>query len=101
VTAKSLCACESKFRLDLKKKRFPRGWTGEKVRSVISHYEHQTEEETLAEDEAVFSDPTKTVIEVPRELLPAIREMIAKHQSNAKSEVRYRSSEQRSSGKLL
>lgn len=51
---------------------------------MVSHYECQTEEEALAEDEAIFSDPTKTVIEVPRELLPAIREMIAKHQPNAK-----------------
>jgi len=68
----------------MKKNRFPKGWTGEKVRNVISHYERQTEEEALAEDEAVFSDPARTVIEVPRELLPAIREMIAKHQSNAK-----------------
>jgi hypothetical protein len=51
---------------------------------VISHYKRQTDEEALAEDEAVFSDPTKTGIEVRGELLPAIREMIAKHQSNAK-----------------
>jgi hypothetical protein len=68
----------------MKKNRFPKGWTDDRVRSVISHYERQTEEEALAEDEAVFSDPNKTVIEVPRELLPAIREMIAKHESNAK-----------------
>ena len=68
----------------MKKSRFPKNWTDEKVRSVISHYERQTEEEALAEDEALFSDPNKTVIEVPRELLPVIREMIAKHQSNTK-----------------
>lgn len=49
----------------MKKNRFPKGWTGEKVRSVISQYEHQTEEEALAEDEAVLGDPTKIVIEVP------------------------------------
>ena len=68
----------------MKKNRFPKGWTDAKVRSEISHYERQTEEEALAEDEAVFSDPTKTVIEVPRELLLATRETIAKHQSNPK-----------------
>ena len=68
----------------MKRNRFPKGWNEKKVKTVISHYERQTEEEALAEDEAVFSDPTKTVIEVPRELLPAIREMIAKHQSNTK-----------------
>ena len=68
----------------MKNNRFPKGWTNETVRSVILHYERQTEEEALGEDEAVFTDPTETVIEVPRELLPAIRQMIAKHQSNAK-----------------
>ena len=67
----------------MKKNRFRQSWADEKARSVISHYERQTEEEALAEHEAVLTDPTKTVIEVPRELLPAIREMIAKHQSNA------------------
>ncbi len=60
----------------MKKNRILEGWTDEKVCKVISHYERQTEEKTLAEDEAVFTDPTKTVIEVPRELLPAIRQMI-------------------------
>ena len=68
----------------MKRNRFPKGWNQEKVHRVVSHYERQTEEEALAEDEALYSDPNKTVIEVPRELLPAIREMIAKHQSNSK-----------------
>jgi hypothetical protein len=68
----------------MKKNRFTKGWTDEKVRSVFSHYERQTEEQALAEDEAVSSDPANTVIEVPGELLPAIREIIAKHRSNAK-----------------
>lgn len=67
----------------MKKNRFPKGWNQEKVQEVVAHYERQTEE-ALAEDEALFSDPNKTVIEVPRELLPVIREMIAKHQSNSK-----------------
>lgn len=68
----------------MKLNQFPKGWTDETVRSVISHYELQTEGDAIAEDEVAFSDPTKTLIEVPRELLPAIREVIAKHQSNSK-----------------
>jgi hypothetical protein len=68
----------------MKRNRFPKGWNQEKVHRVVSHYERQTEEEALGEDKALFSDPSKTVIEVPRELLPVIREMIAKHQSNTK-----------------
>ncbi len=59
--------------------RFPPGWNEERVRKVLAHYEQQTEEEAVAEDEAAFEDSTQTVIEVPKELLPEIRELIAKH----------------------
>ena len=40
--------------------------------------EQQTEEEALAEDEAAFEDRAETVMEVPKELVLAIRELIAK-----------------------
>ena len=59
--------------------RFPPGWNEERVRKVLAHYEQQAEEEAVAEDEAAFEDSTQTVIEVPKELLPEIRELIAKH----------------------
>ncbi len=61
--------------------KFPKGWDEERVRKVLDHYEQQTEEEAVAEDEAAFEDPTQTVIEVPHDLVPAIRELIAKRQS--------------------
>jgi hypothetical protein len=32
--------------------RFPEGWSEEKVRRVLTHYEEQTEDEAVAEDEA-------------------------------------------------
>ncbi|MBI3001294.1 MAG: hypothetical protein HYY46_23015 [Deltaproteobacteria bacterium] len=63
----------------MKKNRFPPGWNEERVRRVLTHYEGQTEEESVAEDEAAFEDSTQAVIEVPKELLPEIRELIAKH----------------------
>ena len=63
----------------MKKTQFPPGWDEERVRRVIAHYERQTEEEAVAEDEAAFESPTATFIEVPNELLPAVRELIAKH----------------------
>jgi len=68
----------------MRKNKFPKGWNIEKTRKVISLYERQTEDEAIAEDEAAFSQQNNTVIEVPKELLPAIREMIAKHQSQRK-----------------
>jgi hypothetical protein len=59
--------------------RFPPGWDEERVRKVLAHYEGQTEEEATAEDEAAFEDPNQTVMEVPNALVPAVRELIAKH----------------------
>jgi hypothetical protein len=63
----------------MKQAEFPPGWNEERVRRVISHYEEQTEEEAVAEDEAAFESSTETFIEVPNELLPAVRELLAKH----------------------
>lgn len=66
----------------MRKNKFPPGWDQEGVRKVLAHYEQQTEEEAVAEDEAAFEDSTQTVIEVPKQLLPAIRELLAKHKES-------------------
>ena len=63
----------------MKKNKFPPGWDEERVQSVIAHYEQQTEDEAVAEDEAAFEDESSMLIEVPIELVPAVRELIAKH----------------------
>ena len=65
----------------MKQYRFPPGWDEEWVRKVLIHYEEQTEDEAVAEDEAAFAESTQTVMEVPHELVSAIRELIAKHQA--------------------
>ncbi len=36
--------------------RFPEGWDEERVRKVLRHYQDQTEEEAVAEDEAGYED---------------------------------------------
>ena len=61
--------------------QFPSGWDEKRLRRVLTHYESQTEEEALAEDEAAFENPTQTTIEVPIKLVPKIRKLIAQHQS--------------------
>jgi len=61
--------------------RFPPGWDEERIRRVLAHYEEQSEKEAVAEDEAAFEEPSQTVMEVPTVLLPAIRELIAKHKA--------------------
>ncbi len=65
----------------VKPNRFPPGWDEERVRRVLAHYEERTEEEAVAEDEAAFEDETQTVMEIPNELVPAVRELIAKRQA--------------------
>ena len=60
---------------------YPPGWDKERVKRVLAHYEHQSEEEAVAEDEAAFEGNGEAVMEVPYELIPTIRELIAKHQS--------------------
>ena len=64
----------------MRQHRFLLGWDEERVQKVLAHYEEQTEDEAVAEDEAAFEDATQTVMEVPHALVPAIRELIAKHQ---------------------
>jgi hypothetical protein len=45
---------------------------------VLEHYEAQSDEEAVAEDEAAYEATTHTMMEVPVELVPVIRELIAK-----------------------
>ena len=63
----------------MKQSKFPPGWDEKRVKEVLDHYESQSEEEAVAEDEAAFEAPDQTVMDVPTELVPAVRELIAKH----------------------
>ena len=60
-------------------KKSPPGWDEHRVRKVIEHYETQTEEEAVAEDEAAYEDTSQTIMEIPNALVPKVRELIAKH----------------------
>ena len=62
----------------MKQSRFPKGWNEDRVKEVLDHYENLTEDEAVAEDEAAWEDKSHTFIEVPNELVPAVREMLAK-----------------------
>jgi hypothetical protein len=62
----------------MKQSRFPKGWDEERVKRVLDHYESQTEDEAVAEDEAAWEDRSQTFVEVPNELVPAVRELLAK-----------------------
>jgi hypothetical protein len=65
----------------MKQSKFRSGWDEQRVRRVLEHYESRTEEEWVAEDEAGVA--TSTVMDVPAELVPTVRELIAKHKKSA------------------
>ncbi|MGH8548322.1 MAG: hypothetical protein ACRERU_06940 [Methylococcales bacterium] len=65
----------------MKQNEFPAGWDEERVRSVLAYYEQQTDEEAVAEDEAAFAEQNKTVMEIPLNLVPLVRELIARQQA--------------------
>ena len=58
--------------------KFPPGWDAERVRQVIAHYDNITEEELVAEHEAALEQEGQTVMVVPTDLVPEIRQLIAK-----------------------
>ena len=61
----------------MRKSRFPDGWDEGRVAELIAHYEGQSDEEAVAEDEAAISGSTRTVMEIPSDLVPAVRDLIA------------------------
>jgi hypothetical protein len=65
----------------MKKGRYPQGWDEARVKRVLEHYESQSEEEAVAEDEAAFEAPGQTLMEIPTELVAKVRELIAKHRT--------------------
>ena len=62
----------------MKQSKFPPGWDEERVRKVLDHYDSQSEEEALAEDEAAYEDTSQTFMEIPNELVPKVRQLLAK-----------------------
>lgn len=60
----------------MKKSKYPSGWNERKVRRVLEHYDSQTEDEAIAEDEAAFELRDQTVMVVPKKLAPEITRLI-------------------------
>jgi len=58
--------------------KYPRGWNEARVRRVLEYYESQSDDEAAAEIEASLDS---TTMEVPRALVPAVRELIAKRKA--------------------
>jgi len=69
----------------VKRNEFPPGWDEARVRELLDYYERQTEEEAAAEHDAALASPGHTLMEIPTELVPAVREIIAQHERAHKS----------------
>lgn len=65
----------------MKQANFPQGWDEERVRRVLEHYEKQSDEEAVAEDEAAYESTTHTAMEIPVDLVPQVRELLAKRRA--------------------
>jgi len=44
----------------MKQSRYPKGWDEARVKRVLEHYESQTQEEAVPEDEAAYESTTLT-----------------------------------------
>jgi len=63
----------------MKQSKLPKGWDDAKVKSVLSHYENQSEDDAALEDESALDDMSQTLMEVPKDLVAVVRELIARH----------------------
>jgi hypothetical protein len=61
----------------MKRNRYPQGWDARRVKRVLEHYERQTDDEAVAEDEA--RTPGDVMMPIPNELVPVVRELIEQH----------------------
>ncbi len=72
----------------MRQQHYPAGWNEDRVRKLLLHYESQTEDEAVAEDEAAFRRRDQTVMVVPTRLVPTITKMIAREGKRRQSPAR-------------
>jgi response regulator of citrate/malate metabolism len=63
--------------------KYPKGLNAAKVRRIIDHYDHQTDEESAREIETARVVKATSWIEVPIELLPKVRKLLAQYRKTA------------------
>ena len=61
--------------------KLPHGWDESRVRKVLDHYESQSDDAAAAEDQEAFESTTHTAMEVPIDLVPEVRNLIAKRRA--------------------
>jgi hypothetical protein len=61
--------------------KYPPGWDEQRVKRVLAHYEEQTDDQAVAEDEAAYESTTHTTMKVPIDLVPAVRDLLGKRRA--------------------
>jgi hypothetical protein len=61
--------------------KYPPGWNKERVQRVLEHYATQSDDKAVSEDEATYDSARHAVMEVPIDLVPAVRELIARRKA--------------------
>lgn len=57
---------------------FPKGWDQARANEVARYYENQSDEEAIAEAEAAYRAEGFAMMQVPIELVPQVRKLLAK-----------------------
>ena len=65
------------------KNKLPGGWNEDKIGRILEHYETQSEDEAVAEDEAALA-VEETLMQIPVELVADVRALIAKSSEHTK-----------------
>ena len=63
----------------------PPEWSEEKLTRVAAYYDAQSPQDELAEFEAAWESGENALVEVPRALLPAVRELIRAYEAKLPS----------------
>ena len=61
---------------------FPPGWDEESIQELIEYHESLQDAEFPVEDEAASAYETQTMMTVPTELVPVVRELIATYEAS-------------------
>ncbi len=62
---------------------YPPGWDYDRVKAVIDYYDNQQEEDVLAEIVVAQSRGETVWMEIPQDLLPQVRKLLARHKRPA------------------
>ena len=57
---------------------FPKGWDQKRADEVAHHYDHQSDVEAVAEAEAGIRAGGFTMMQIPIELVPEVKKLLAK-----------------------